>query len=534
MVTDGAPNPGSSGSWGYPYKWWTGNKDNATDKDTIGRYDSANGLLVAAIAAYQKKLVEQNYFGVIPENQSDYGTQIYNFGLCLDDPNPETAKNENTYKDGQISLADLNPTSLDPNSDFWDYESDRWKDFWNGVEKKYSYSDLDYLKTITGWWNTYTSNSNRGTPVIFTKGTGYTMTHPSANDIDSLDYPTEFYSINDPDALPTRLRKLIIDEFMPDTFSPISGANQVGVENSLSYIDFIGKYMEVKTVKNVLLFGELYDVEIYGDERYYKEKKNKDKGEDDIELYYDENSEKYYYVNDNGDTVIVDTYDYIRQYYKINKDETITNLSYGKNSSKKFNLSDIEIYVMKTDTYRDSNVEDGGMLSDAGSDQSLYINIPVNALPMQVARIKLDTDGNFLNYETNVVDDEEEGSAEYIRKKKQSTPIRVFYEVGITEEIQTRNHNVDMTKVDPDYINNNKDKNGNVYFYSNWYNKNTYGDYVTGDAQYTYGDPVLTFSPSEENRYYIFQKALPLYENPGDTTGGVVTGSDTAGWTLTK
>ena len=297
-----------------------------------------------------------------------------------------------------------------------------------------------------------------------------------------------------------------------NVFVPVDGSNDVGVSNSLSYMDPIGKYMEVKTVKNVLLFGELYDV-------------NKS---DDIE-YFD----KYDNKITNSEAINNGNYAYSKQYYNIEipaSGDEIVNPCYGSNNAT-FRLSEIEIYVKKTDNFQDTDVG-GGIESDTGNDEALYINIPAMALPMQVATILLDN-GNVISYETNVGDKEKDNPDEYLVKKAQSTPLRVFYEVGIAEEIKTANGNVDLTKVNPNYVVQNRNQAGDkVYFYSNWYKENIYNGYVT-DGTYTYGDAVLTFSPSSDNRYYVFQNYHPVYANPtNDSTGGVVSGSDDSGWTL--
>ncbi|MCH5211793.1 MAG: VWA domain-containing protein [Oscillospiraceae bacterium] len=270
-----------------------------------------------------------------------------------------------------------------------------------------------------------------------------------------------------------------------EVFTPVSGSNDAGVNDALTYMDPIGKYMEVKAIKNVLLFGELYEVT--------------------------EKGETQYYFRD-GREATADSYAYSMQYYKIaGEDKAIANPCYGENSGVTFNLSEIEIYVKHTGNYQDDTVEGGGIESDTGNDQSLYVNIPANALPMQVANVLID-DGEVI-YNTNLAD------------KTQSTPIRVFYEVGIAEEIKTANKNIDMTKVDPDYINANKVEDGDsnmVYFYSNWYADKKHTDYVDGVlTSYDFGDPALTFSLDQNNSYYLFKDYVLLHDEDGNPIRGM-------------
>lgn len=502
LVTDGAPNPGSTGSNGYPRQWWTGNPNDVTTKNDIARYDASNAVLVAAIGSYQKQLVEKNYYGSIPTKQEDYNTLVYNVALCIDD---HTSSVVNTYRDGQVALAGLNPKSL----------------------HEYSYQ---YFNTIKGWWNQYfnTVTSKASVTLQGTASSGsYTMTHPSAfelaragtndlNSFDSINYATEFLDIKDPDKLKEAITGLL-NRTVVDTFTPVAGGNDIGLsEDSLTYMDPIGKYMEVKNVKKLLLFGEMYDVK-------------KDKVE-------------YYVVNDAGEEFLTtdqdiiknENYAYSNQYYKIvpKTGDTLINPCYPINSDGNyttFNLSDLIIYVKTTGDYREQLGDDSGIQSDLGSEQTLYVDIPAAALPIQTVTITVQSDGTMVGYDTNIGVDEngnqEVSDAMYVELKKQSTPLRVFYDVGITDDIKTENDNVDLTKVSTQYVQNHRSEDGGkVYFYSNWYNsdKSQYNGYA-GDTPYTFGDPVLSFTASKENRYYLFETSRLLFDNPnGDNKGGVI------------
>ena len=492
LVTDGAPNPGSTGSNGYPKQWWTGNPNDVTTKNDIARYDASNAVLVAAIGAYQKQLIEKNYYGKIPTKQEDYGTLVYNVALCIDDANSSAA---NTAHDGQVALAGLNPKSLNEHN-------------------------YPYFTTIKNWWNTYFRAGNQYVDLAGTVGSGtYRMTHPSTNDIKSfeaLNYNTDFLNIQEPDGLKDAISGLL-NRTVVDTFTPVAGGNDVGLsEDSLTYMDPIGKYMEVKNVKKLLLFGEMYDVK-------------KDKVE-------------YYVVNDAGEEVLTtdqsiidsENYAYSNQYYKIvpKSGDTLINPCYPINSDGNyttFNLSDITIYVKTTGDYREQLGDDSGIQSDLGSDQTLYVDIPAVALPIQTVTITVQPDGTMVGYDTNIGVDEngnqEVSDAMYVELKKQSTPLRVFYDVGITDDIKTENNNVDLTKVSTQYVQDHRSPDGGqVYFYSNWYNgdKNDYNGYV-GDTPYSFGDPVLSFTASKNNRYYLFESSRLLFDNPtGDTEGGII------------
>lgn len=486
LLTDGAPNPNSTGSKGYARNWWTGTNnagESNTTKSELTRYDSANGLLVAATAAYQKQLVEQNYYGKIPTSKEEYNTLVYNFGICMDNPD-DSGGNSNTAHDGQVALAGLNPASL--------YAKEE-----NGTNYIYNYT---YFQTIRTWWEAYLKKNGSVTlsSEVNALPNAYTMKHPSANDITSLDYPSGYQNIDNPDRLPEELETLI-KSFMSEIFNPVHGENDVdvGVDDTLTYMDLIGKYMEVKGVQSIWLFGKLYSIKA-----------------DETATYYDANGTE---ITDQT-AIKQGRYAYSIRYYRIvdkdgnPSDEVITNYAYGTLSDKKFKLSDIKIYVKDTGYFRDTSTEGGGIQSDTSSEQSLYIVIPSEALPMQVATITLGADDEFINYFANI-------DSEY------ATPLRVFYDVGVVDRIKDIKGKIDLTKVSADYLQANRnEETGEVYFYSNWYNsENNYGDYTTDQDGYTFGDPVLSFSPSDNNRYYVFQKPLLLYSNPeGDKTGAVV------------
>lgn len=394
-------------------------------------------------------------------------------------------------------------------------------------------------------WAIGIANSQNGNlGVAGSDGDVYTLTHPNPEDdiIDTgdaatdLNYVNEYVPVNEAVNLPDKFEEIITKVLTDAPFVPVSGGNDLGEDSALTYMDPIGKYMEVKDVKNVLLFGEMYTVG-KGKLKYYDDK-NQEINSADNNVKRDENgnpveyayTEQYYNINGkvgaNGDVEKWSDPDTLKAklselhtnpcygYLDVDADEPIPVVSYK--------LSDITIYLKTTDDYQDPTLAGSEIQSDMGEDQSLYINIAVEALPLQLAIIETSRHNNVTKrtYSTNL---------EY---KEQSTPLRVFYTVGMDTEYlinegTDKNPNytdVDLAKISSGYLTANR-VGGTVYFYSNWYNKHSkYEDYVTGETAgnnqgYTYGDPVMTFSPSVFNRYYVFQKPLPLY-SASDVTDG--------------
>lgn len=261
---------------------------------------------------------------------------------------------------------------------------------------------------------------------------------------------------------------------------PIEGTNDAGIADALTYQDQIGKYMEVKDIKNVSLFGKLYEV-------------TKD------EL-------KYCVVEADGSVTETTNkpakYDYTRQYYKIvlQDGDVQNNLSYKtteEDGTVKYNvtfkLSDIKICVEKRSSSSD----------DDTSDETLYVNIPRNALPLQVAEVNVDLKGEVLLYVTNLKD------------YKESTPLRVFYTVGLADDIGTSRKVVNLDSVSQNYISKHTEVDASkkyVTFNSNYFTNRQVGTLFNKKASGTYGNTLVSFSPSKDNNYFTSNKPLVLYE----------------------
>ena len=195
-----------------------------------------------------------------------------------------------------------------------------------------------------------------------------------------------------------------------------------------------------------------------------------------------------------------------------------------------YRLSDIRVWVEDTGDFVD---QDGAITPNSGYDRSLYLNVPAAAIPTELATITMGRDG-VLSYETNLGSDHEIGSqitveegGKTVQKQVneeiynnycyQSTPIRLFYAVGLEEDLLLRDKDsgeqigVDFNAISAEYINSHTTEENYVWFISNFYSNTPYEDYDTDSVARTRGDPTVSFSPSSDNRYYVFQKPLPLY-----------------------
>ena len=208
-----------------------------------------------------------------------------------------------------------------------------------------------------------------------------------------------------------------------------------------------------------------------------------------------------------------------------------------------YRLNDIRVWYEDTGNFVDT---DGAIAPNSGYDLSLYLNVPASAVPTQLATVTLGKDG-VKSYRTNLGSDHPAGSYDvdsdgnkiqvsdemYQNYCWQSTPLRLFYAVGLSEDLIERDQDgnqvgVDISKISGEYIASHSDPTtNNIYFISNYYSNSSYEDYVTdSQTSRTRGDPTVTFSPGSDNRYYVFQKPLTLYAHAYRASGGTLTEVD--------
>lgn len=132
-------------------------------------------------------------------------------------------------------------------------------------------------------------------------------------------------------------------------------------------------------------------------------------------------------------------------------------------------LSNIQITVE-----HDADLQQGDVVT---------VKIPSNLIPLRLYTAESETVDGDTTTTTSV---------------KDAYPIRVYYTVGLKDDIMDGN-NVDASKLDSSYIESHTDEDGNVYFYSN--------SYTSGDA----GTTTAEFTPAETNSFYYFTENTPIY-----------------------
>ncbi len=510
LITDGVPTYVASNDW------W--NPSITADSQQYGSgsdNDAGLNFVTMLTASYMKKVVNKHYFG----NEDGMNGQAMKFFTISIDAAEE---------DKDIMGTTFNPKTM-----------------WG--------SGSNMANTLLNYWNQYQANNGEVNVDVCTdqtnsrcrKATTYSVKHPTGDielDVDDIKYNDAFYDVASTDL--NTIFDDIMESLAGEVFDPVSGSNSSGAIDSVTFAEPIGLYMEVKdkaiAVNNPVGNSEnvnggkgVYDMalllynEMHGlvKTAVYDASFIKKKGKDFKNGWYDKDGE--YLVNQDGDwsrgdiyyldrdtaveyvpTIPEDTGDiedlnYIRYVlYRFaepyeQRNAVRSNPNYG-GSKLTYKLSDIRVWVEESGNYVSS---EGMTIPGSEYDSMLYVNIPSVALPVQVAKITLDSDGEILTYDSNV------------DNSKQSLPLRMFYSVGVRDDVLTEDGlDVDITKISQEYINENKSNNGNLRFLSNYWSDSTYDAY--GNAKkYPRGDAALSFSPSDNNRYYLFQDNLTLYKN---------------------
>ncbi|MCH5198271.1 MAG: hypothetical protein J1E34_05120 [Oscillospiraceae bacterium] len=368
------------------------------------------------------------------------------------------------------------------------------------------------------------------------------MSHPPKDkDITTLEYSDGFINIDSCDNvrnLESALSDILIKFINDSMVGPTAGQNTLSgmTEDVVTYKDPIGRYMEIKNIDSFVMFGQQYHLEKDGapdpvsGRQYYK---IVDKDLKKIELEPSAYKRGHYFNP---------CYD-----YKLPEDlEPYERVD--------FRPTDIKIWVDSVDRVVGSEGVEEGLETYGGFEQVLYVEIPSNALPLRTVIIEEDISDPYnkiMTYRTNAGDDKDAAVDEYGKSQKayyaESTPFRLFYSVGLastlldpTKEKPTVADNV-ADIVDKDYLGTVYETTGTLFFFSNWYSEvNDEGNekkytYSSGET-YTFGDPVMSFSPNKGNRYYIFQENLWLYKSADENVdsnrdthiveGGYVTGEE--------
>lgn len=583
-------------------KWWAPQEPQKSAQ--VGENNGAAGVVGGVLQGAYWKAAVANAYGMDVKD-----VPVFTIGLDAGDTVPVLNPGSFFTKNNATPLTGL---QTEDNTGLKHYG-----DVWNAVETwKLPDGSKDPINIYNVAGNGYDTNPssmdrdattyNYNCPTEAEQGEDYKKYKVTPEQLD-LVYTNQYFSATG-DSIGNIFDE-IYQSITQKMFAPVGGVNDLGVDDAITYIDPVGKYMEVKDVDSLVLFGKKHEITKTGvyDYEFNQAYMEAHKGTDPLvtdpdtdafprgwykstdgtgttaePAHFDSNERKNpegnyaraelpdgcknagearaqgweFYMDFKTTQQFVNTLEVSDRedmndkqkqttytFYRLADEDRTTlhmNPAYlmreqteaGALSGKVYDpdgghlkdpgvyaLADLRIWVEDTGDYNDEVIESGGGLSDPNFDRALYINIPVNMLPLRTVAIEQGTsesEGKW-TYTTNL---DPKNSA-----YKASFPLRVFYSVGVESSLLTPDGSIDIAAgISQEYIANNKITTeaaekargidqGKLEFFSNWYNTvKRYGSYATVNTDYTYGDPATTFSPSTDNRYYIFEKALPLYK----------------------
>ena len=170
----------------------------------------------------------------------------------------------------------------------------------------------------------------------------------------------------------------------------------------------------------------------------------------------------------------------IYRFKTVNREENVTTYVFSGNMTS-------PVYG----TQRLSEITISVTTDEVTKDQTLVVKVPAAVIPLRVNTVSLNDDGTV-----------------YSNECKNDKPLRLFYTVGVRNDVLTAEKEVDLTKIDSEYIAKHTTKCGDVLFYSNLY---------TGDAEdqagvtKTVGNATVNFVPAANNPFYFNRSKTLLY-----------------------
>lgn len=219
LLSDGSPTYSSNSR-----SWWApaNNNSDGPGSSFDGVY-AGNGMKAIMTGAYMKGAADRNY-GVAGTASK---TRIYTVGMGI-----------TSLSGNERALADI---TLNP-AEHWEDTDDisteireAWEDYEAGRSPQ--------LPIDEGWWSSYEE---------------FTFTHPSSNDVTSVsDYVDKYYNANDANSVANVFETIMASISLNTPQVPTEmKTDDPLTDGYITYVDPIGKHMEVKDVKEILYAGQ--------------------------------------------------------------------------------------------------------------------------------------------------------------------------------------------------------------------------------------------------------------------------------------
>jgi len=270
---------------------------------------------------------------------------------------------------------------------------------------------------------------------------------------DNIRFIDACYDITDDTEQLERTFSEIYTQISSPVFNPIvSQTDDVGggdATEPLTYVDTLGRYMELKDFEYLTVFGKVYFIKPVSTEITYTLQNG--------------------VLNQVESTV-----------YTVDSDKSVRHPILNRKAM----LSESISITLKSVT--PGNYFDGEFVPADAAGQTLTVKVTEDVLPLTQDIV------------TTLVEDEQ-ANARF--SDNNNAPLRLYYHVGLCDYVKTEKGDIDLSKIDAAYLAENM-KDGKVSFYCGYYD--------SGD-NYNTGSSYVSFTPSDVNRYYYHQQNNMVY-----------------------
>ncbi len=490
------------------------------NNQVASRSPDATDFVTQLTAAYARAEVEKYY----PEEPLFYtlGLKMQSMSLNVMDPSNNSTDTINSYWNSLVQDDEVSVKAQLYKSDWSDYKT-------NGAGGQY-YDFTVSLATMKDGTAFPTSTSQRL-------------------------YVDRYFNADTDDALFGAFEDIVDEIILKSIYTPThSVPNRENNSGEVSFVDQVGQYMEVKKINGVLMGGVLHTGATFAKTLVQESEKlgtlgnataygmafwnnvMEQIGLDDVFQTVGPGGEEF------GETVpaVAATRDLITAAYDAKQLSYTSDTEFSNYIGWYANANDVfcgfwngkdETQTPKGATQRIKTyffqgtvdgLENMTMDSDmmyitvwvkeeiATGIQTVIFSVPASLLPTLKYFVKLDENGNLVSVHMGSVDSDpvfdDDGNI-LIR------PVRLVYEVGLQSDINAQTL---LDKVDADYLANNTNEDGEVYFYSNEWERDTDGDGVVSDVGYGYDNTYSYFRPSTFNGRYYYLEDCYIYTKAED------------------
>ncbi len=518
------------------------------------RTSDASDFVFQLTSSYSKLVVGEHY-GVDP--------LFYTLGLGVD----------------KVSMNAMNPLSNDKDADEKsDYNTilGWWNTLIQSTDHKVTFNVTWNKKTDSLGWGTLYDKEMDVFAVPVTLRDGSTIQFP--NNISQMNYVDEYFAAANSGLLSAAFDSIVNEIILKSIYVPTQlnpGHNRENTSGEVSFIDQVGAYMDVKSIKGLMVggvlhtgvdfantlindsdaIGTLYDATPYGmafwdniieqlglDHVFRTEGDDGNTTGPNVEVvqktneliinaynagqlsYTDadnwsnyigwyavhdaDNKDRYVGFWDGSDTL--NTAD-LTDPNIVPQERIKTYFFKGDIESNKTQMMDTDLMYITVWVKEEITVDEQGNIIPG--EQTVVFSVPASLLPTLKFFVKLNIENNNETVESINIGDVNKDTVFDANGNITTRPIRLIYEVGLRDDITPQNL---LDKVDAEYLRQNTNADGQVYFYSNEWERDTDGDGFTDEIGYGKKNTYSYFRPSVFNDRYYYLEDYYFYTMDAD------------------